>query len=135
MTHGPGQVEESALILLVEDDEANLLLTQVVLEQAGHRVVTATTVGDARALLTAEPPDLVLTDLSLPDQCGLDLVREVRGNPRTCHIPVVALTAHAMPGTEAEARDAGCCDYITKPIDIVDLIRRVEASIPGRNPT
>ena len=88
-----------SLILLVEDDSANLLLTRTVLEEAGHRVLAVTTVGAARELLGIERPDLVLTDLELPDESGLDLAREILDDPRTAAIPVVCLTAHAMPGT------------------------------------
>ena len=117
------------LILLVEDDSANLLLTRTVLEEAGHRVLVASTVGAARELLHVERPDLVLTDLTLPDESGLDLARDITEDPRTASIPVVCLTAHAMPGTEVEVFEAGCADYLTKPIDIRELVRRVDANL------
>ncbi len=120
-----------ALILVVEDDEANLLLTQTVLEQAGHRVVTAASAEQALEQLAAELPDLVLTDLELPGASGLDLARKLTADPYTQGIPVVALTAHAMPGMREQTLEAGCRDYLVKPIDIIELVRRVEANLEG----
>ncbi len=118
-----------ALILLVEDDPANMLLTRTVLEEAGHRILAATTLYDARELLEVEHPDLVLTDVELFGESGLELVRDVRENPHLQDVPVVALTAHAMPGMADEVFDAGCADYITKPVDITQLVRRVNATL------
>ena len=120
---------EGNLILLLEDDQANLLLTRTVLEEAGHRVAAARTVGEARRMIAAERPALVLTDIQLPDASGLEFARELTADPRTAAIPVVCLTAHAMPGTEVEALEAGCADYLTKPIDIAELARRVRANL------
>lgn len=118
-----------SLILVVEDDDANLLLTQTVLEQAGHRVLSAVSAEQAREVLSVEHPDLVLTDIELPGDSGLDLAREVLGDPRTRDVPVVALTAHAMPDMRQKVLAAGCRDYLVKPIDILELIRRVEANL------
>ena len=120
-----GRPAERALILVVEDDEANLLLTRTVLEEDGHQVLAAETLGAARELLSLERPNLVLTDIELHGESGLELAREIVDDPRTAAIPVVCLTAHAMPGTELEVFDAGCADYLTKPIDIAELVRRV----------
>jgi CheY-like chemotaxis protein len=116
-----------ALILLVEDDPANMLLTRTVLEDAGHRILAATTLLDARDLLALEHPDLVITDVELHGESGLELVRDVREDRRLQDVPVVALTAHAMPEMADEAFDAGCSDYITKPVDITQLVRRVNS--------
>ena len=117
------------LILLLEDDQANLLLTRTVLEEAGHRVQSAHTVGEARRLIAAERPALVLTDIQLPDASGLEFARELTDDPVTSTIPVVCLTAHAMPGTEGEVLEAGCADYLTKPVDIAELVRRVQVNL------
>jgi CheY-like chemotaxis protein len=118
-----------ALILLVEDDPANMLLTRTVLEDAGYRILAATTLYDARELLELEHPDLVITDVELFGESGLELVRDVRENPLLQDVPVVALTAHAMPGMADEVFDAGCADYIIKPVDITQLVRRVNANL------
>jgi CheY-like chemotaxis protein len=118
-----------ALILLVEDDPANMLLTRTVLEDAGHRILAATTLFDARELLELEHPDLVITDVDLHGESGLELARDVREDPRLQDVPVVALTAHAMPEMAEEVFDAGCADYITKPVDITQLVRRVNANL------
>ncbi|MEP7106022.1 MAG: response regulator [Chloroflexota bacterium] len=118
-----------ALILLVEDDDANMLLTRTVLEEAGYRILAATSLYDARELLELEHPDLVITDVELHGESGLELARAVRENPLLHDVPVVALTAHAMPGVADEVFDAGCADYITKPVDITQLVRRVNANL------
>jgi CheY-like chemotaxis protein len=117
------------LVLMVEDDRDNQLLVREVLEEAGYRVLAAGSAEAARELLAAERPDLVLTDLELPGASGLDLVRELAGDPRTATIPVLVLTAHVTPETEASAYDAGCADFLRKPIDIRELVRRVEANL------
>ena len=118
-----------ALILLVEDDPANMLLTRTALEDAGHRILAAASLCDARELLELEHPDLVITDVDLHGESGLELVRNVREDPRLQDVPVVALTAHAMPEMADEVFDAGCADYITKPVDITLLVRRVNANL------
>jgi len=118
-----------ALILLVEDDPANMLLTRTVLEDAGHRILAASTLPDARELLEVERPDLVITDVEVVGESGLELARDVREDPRLQDVPVVALTAHAMPGMADQVYDAGCSDYITKPVDITQLLRRVNANL------
>lgn len=120
-----------ALILLVEDDPANMLLTRTVLEDAGHRILAAASLPDARELLELEHPDLVLTDVDVLGESGLELARDVREDPRLQDVPVVALTAHAMPGMADEVFEAGCSDYITKPVDIGQLLRRVNAHLVG----
>jgi len=118
-----------ALILLVEDDPANMLLTRTVLEDAGHRILAAASLIDARELLELEHPDMVITDVDLHGESGLELARNIREDPRLQDVPVVALTAHAMPEMADEVFDAGCADYITKPVDITQLVRRVNANL------
>jgi CheY-like chemotaxis protein len=106
-----------------------MLLTRTVLEDAGHRILAATTLPDARALLDLEHPDVVITDVDLGGESGLELVRDVREDPRLQDVPVIALTAHAMPEMADEVFEAGCSDYITKPVDIIQLVRRVNANL------
>jgi CheY-like chemotaxis protein len=104
-------------ILLVEDNEANQMLARAVLELEGFEVCVAGSAEAARAELRAARPSLILMDVQLPGQDGLSLTREIKGDPATASIPVVALTAHAMSGDRALAIHAGCEGYIAKPID------------------
>jgi len=105
------------LILVVEDNEANQLLTRAVLELAGYRVVIAGSAAEALERVHALTPDLILMDVQLPGQDGLTLTRTLKADSSSAGIPVVALTAHAMPGDREQALRAGCAGYISKPID------------------
>jgi len=105
------------LILLVEDNEANQMLARAVLELDGFEVRIAGSADEARAELRARTPSLILMDVQLPGEDGLLLTRELKADPFTTSIPVIALTAHAMSGDRALAVDAGCQGYIAKPID------------------
>lgn len=105
------------LVLLVEDNETNQMLTSAVLERDGYRVEVAGTAEEARALIDREIPKLILMDLQLPGHDGLAFTRSLRADRLTATIPVVAMTAHAMLGDEQQALDAGCVGYIAKPID------------------
>jgi CheY-like chemotaxis protein len=105
------------MILVVEDNEANQLLVRAVLELEGHRVEVAGSAPEALDQLREHAPDLILMDVQLPGQDGLSLTRELKANPATSSIPVVALTAHAMHGDRELALNAGCAGYIAKPID------------------
>lgn len=115
-------MNEPALILVVEDNEANQLLARAVLEMEGFRVAIAGSAGEAQELLRDGAPDVVLPDLilmdvQLPGEDGLSLTRRFKADPATMAIPVVALTAHAMTGDRELALQAGCAGYIPKPID------------------
>jgi CheY-like chemotaxis protein len=110
-------VSDSSLILLVEDNEANQLLASSVLTREGYRVVVAGNAPEALEALHAQRPDLILMDVQLPGQDGLDLTRQLKLDPDTAPIPVVALTALAMLGDKERTLDAGCAGYISKPID------------------
>ena len=105
------------LVLLVEDNETNQMLTTAVLERDGYRVDVAGTAEEARAVIERRRPDLILMDLQLPGVDGLAFTRALRGDPTTADIPVVAMTAHVMAGDREDAIAAGCADYIPKPID------------------
>jgi CheY-like chemotaxis protein len=104
-------------ILIIDDSPANLKLLRVLLLTEGFRVSTATNAKEALASVAAGPPDLVLTDVQLPDLNGLDLARRLKADPRSASVPVVAVTAYAMSGDKARALDAGCDAYVSKPID------------------
>ncbi len=104
-------------ILVIDDSPANLKLLRVLLVGQGYRVVTAPDAVSALAEIHSALPDLILMDLQLPGMDGLTLTRQLKEQPETRHIPIVAITAYAMKGDEIKARDAGCDAYVTKPID------------------
>jgi len=110
-------VNEKRVILVVEDNEANQVLVQAVLELDGYQVQLAGSALEALDLLRDLVPDLILMDVQLPGQDGLSLTRQLKSDPATRAIPVVALTAHAMAGDREVALKAGCVGYIAKPID------------------
>ena len=105
------------MILVVEDNEANQALVQAVLELEGYRVELAASALEALDHLRDRAPDLILMDVQLPGQDGLSLTRQLKADPATNAIPVVALTAHAMTGDRELALRARCVGYIAKPID------------------
>ena len=104
-------------ILVIDDSAANLKLLRVLLLTEGFRVSTATNAAEALAQVAAELPDLVLTDVQLPDLNGLELARRLKADPRSAAIPVVAVTSYAMSGDKGRALSAGCDAYVSKPID------------------
>ena len=108
---------EPRTILVVEDNEANQLLTRSVLELEGYAVEVAGSVAEAYEVLRERRPDLILMDVQLPGEDGLSATRRLKADPATAAIPVVALTAHAMTGDRDLALTAGCAGYISKPID------------------
>ena len=103
-------------ILIVEDVELNRDLLIQLLEQ-DYILSIATDGGAGVAKALSETPDVILMDLSLPVVSGWDATRRIKADPATGHIPIIALTAHAMSGDEENARAAGCDDFLTKPID------------------
>ena len=110
-------MSERGLILVVEDNEPNQMLFQAVLELEGFAVEVVGSAPEALNRITQSRPDLILMDVQLPGQDGLSLTRELKRNPATASIPVVALTAHAMSGDRELALRAGCAGYIAKPIE------------------
>ncbi|TMC92335.1 MAG: response regulator [Chloroflexi bacterium] len=108
-------MKDPALILIVEDNAGSLMLATVLLEAEGFAVAGAESAEEARTLLAHRTPDIILMDIQLPGLDGLEFTRELKANPQTSDIPVVALTAHAMPLHERAARAAGCAGFIAKP--------------------
>lgn len=122
-----------AHILLVEDNPLNAKLASLILTHDGHEVVTATDAAEAEASLRARPPDLILMDLGLPGKDGYTLTREIRRDPTTRDIPVLAVTSFAMKGDERRAMEAGCSGYLTKPIDRMRMLREVHELLGRRS--
>lgn len=117
-------------ILVVEDNPANQLLVETVLEREGFVVDVAGSAAEAVRRITTNVPDLILMDISLPGQDGLSLTRDLKSDPTTSRIPVVALTAHAMVGDREAALAAGCSGHLTKPIDVEKFGDEVRAFLP-----
>ncbi|MFC1834302.1 ATP-binding protein [Thermodesulfobacteriota bacterium] len=119
----PGAVPDHARpkVLVIEDNEANMKLATHLLEAGGYLVLQAWTAEEGLKMAAEQDPALILMDISLPGMDGLTATRKLKQDAGTSHIPVVALTAHAMPGDKERAREAGCDAYITKPVDPVIL--------------
>jgi CheY-like chemotaxis protein len=108
-------------VLVAEDVADNLLLIQSILEACGYTVSVAYNGVEAIELVSSRLPDLVLMDLSLPVVDGWEATRVLKAQEQTRHIPIIALTAHAMQGDRERALMAGCDDYLSKPIDIEEI--------------
>jgi CheY-like chemotaxis protein len=114
-------------VLLVEDNEDNLVIYSTILRFGGYRVIEA---HDGRAALEAArsmTPNLILMDVSIPYVDGLEVTRRLKADPATRRIPIIALTAHALPSDRDRALEAGCDGYISKPAEpraILAAVRR-----------
>jgi len=113
-------------ILIVDDNPQNLYLERFLLEARGHTVSEAHDAKAAFALIDAAHPDLVVMDIGLPGMDGLEATRRLKADAATADIPVIACTAHSMVGDEGDAMAAGCCGYISKPIDPGSFAATVE---------
>jgi two-component system cell cycle response regulator DivK len=114
-------------ILLVEDNEMNRDMLSRRLIRKGYDVVMAEDGQQGVDLAGTAAPDLILMDLSLPVIDGWEATRQIKAADATRAIPVIALTAHAMVGSEAQALAAGCDDFDTKPVDLARLLGKIEA--------
>jgi CheY-like chemotaxis protein len=123
-----------SLILVVDDNPAGLLLVCSVLELDGFRVDSAGSADEVLERLRGRSPDLILMDVQLPGQDGLSLTRQLKADPATASIPIVALTAHAMAGDKELALAAGCSGYISKPIDTRTFGDQVRGFLQARRP-
>jgi CheY-like chemotaxis protein len=114
-------------ILLVEDNEMNRDMLSRRLVRRGYEVIIAIDGAEGVAKAQAGAPDLVLMDMSLPVLDGWEATRRLKAAPKTRVIPVIALTAHAMPGDHDKAIEAGADDYDIKPIEIDRLLRKIQS--------
>jgi len=118
-------------ILLVEDNEMNRDMLSRRLIRRGYEVVIALDGESSLSLAESDGPDLILMDMSLPILDGWEATRRLKAAPGTRHIPVIALTAHAMSSDRDKALEAGCDDYDTKPIELARLLEKIEALLPA----
>ena len=119
-------------ILVVEDNALNMELVHDILSDSGYDVIEAEDGAAGLRLAREESPDLILMDVQLPGVDGLAVTRELRVDPRTRHIPVIAVTAHAMKGEQDRATAAGCAGFITKPLRMRELMETVARHLPKR---
>jgi CheY-like chemotaxis protein len=117
-------------ILYVEDDDNNIYVLKNRLTRAGYTVLIATDGEKGVAMAIAEQPNLILMDLRMPVLDGWEATKRIKAQPETRHIPVIALTAHAMSGDREKALAAGCDDFDTKPVEMPRLLEKVRALLP-----
>lgn len=113
-------------VLVIEDNSDNLGLVRFLLEQADFEVIGAR---DGKTGLEAayqSHPALILLDMSLPEVSGWQVAHELKSNPDTSSVKVVALTAHTLPGDRKKALDAGCDGFISKPLDVPNFVKQVQ---------
>jgi len=119
-----------AKILLVEDNEMNRDMLSRRLERRGYTVVIAVDGAQAVAMAESEKPALILMDMSLPVLDGWEATRQIRATNKS--IPIIALTAHAMASDAEKARECGCDDFDTKPVELTRLLDKVEMLLKSR---
>lgn len=111
--------------MIVEDNMDTYELVKFILEKNGFETFLAMNGRDGVNAAAKQHPDLIIMDLSMPEMDGWTATRLIKGNLQTSAIPLIALTAHALPGDRKRAFDAGCDEYITKPMDLLDLLETV----------
>ncbi len=114
------------IILIVEDNELNLKLLKDILDFRGYSTVFTGLGAAAFDLARQHHPDLILLDIQLPDVSGIEVARRLKADEQTRAIPIIAVTAFAMPGERTEILDSGCDDYISKPLNIREFLALVE---------
>jgi CheY-like chemotaxis protein len=118
-------------VLVVEDNEKNMKLLRDVLQATGYRTLEATTGEDAVELALSREPALVLMDIQLPGIDGMEALARLRRDERTASIPVLAVTAQAMSGDRERCLEVGFDGYLSKPIDVDELIQAVREHCDG----
>ena len=122
-------------ILLVEDNEMNRDMLSRRLERKGYRVIAAKDGAEGYYLARSQSPDIILMDISLPVMNGWEVTRRLKSDRATSHIPIIALTAHALATDRAKAFEVGCDDYDTKPVDFVRLQIKIDKLILEKKPS
>ncbi len=122
----------AAKILYVEDMKTNVYVLENRLKRAGFAVIVASDGEQGVAVATAEQPQLIIMDLGLPVLDGWEAARRLKAAPETRHIPIIALSAHAMPGEREKALEAGCDDYDTKPVEMPRLLEKIRSLLPDK---
>ena len=113
-------------ILYVEDNFENRILVRRVLQAEGYEIIEATSGNEALHMLESTMPDMILTDINMPEMDGYTLTAKIKENSAFSNVPVIAMTANVMRGDKERSLEAGCDGYIQKPIDIDLLPEQVE---------
>ena len=120
-----------SLVLIVEDNEKNMKLARDVLQVRGYQTIEAVTGEDGVRLALERKPDLVLMDIQLPDISGIEVLRRIRADAATAHIPIAALTASVTPTNRGEITAAGFDAFLSKPINLKEFLETVQRLTGG----
>jgi two-component system cell cycle response regulator DivK len=120
-----------ARVLYIEDNNDNMTLVRRVLEIEGYEVIAAENGQRGLTLAEQELPDLIITDINLPDIDGYEVTDRLKKAAKTAHIPIIAMTANVMKKDRESVIQAGCDGYISKPIDVDELPAQVETFLRG----
>jgi two-component system cell cycle response regulator DivK len=121
-----------AKVLYIEDNLDNMILVKRILEIEGYHVIGAETGEEGLAKAMANLPDIVITDINLPDIDGYEVTDTLKKDTKTAHIPVIAMTANVMKKDRENVIQAGCDGFISKPIDVDDLPGQIENFLKGK---
>ena len=121
-----------AKVLYIEDNPDNMTLVRRVLEIEGYEVIGARNGKDGLAKAMSNRPDIIITDINLPDIDGYEITDTLKRAKETAHIPVIAMTANVMKKDRENVMQAGCDGYISKPIDIDELPSQIENFLKGK---
>ena len=121
-------------ILLVEDNEINRDMLTRRLQRQGFQIVCAVDGAEGVAMAKSEMPALILMDVALGAMDGWEATLLIKADPATCHIPIIALTAHALASDRARSVEVGCSDFDTKPVDLQRLLGKIRAWLPAEEP-
>ncbi len=127
-----GEKDKMPKILVVEDNEENRDALTRRLQRRGFEVCTAVDGNRAIESCKQESPDLILMDMNMPELDGWEATSRIKADPQGQHIPIIALTAHAMAGDRERAIDVGCSDYHTKPVEFSKLLGQIEAILGNK---
>ncbi len=116
-------------ILIVEDDDNNVFMMRTRLNRMGHAVAVAVNGEECVAQVGTVRPDLILMDLSLPVMDGWEAMRQLKAAPETAAIPIIVLSAHAMPGVRERVLEIGADDFETKPVRMAELTGKIEKAL------
>jgi two-component system, cell cycle response regulator DivK len=120
----------SKTILYVEDNEYNLKIVRQLLSRTTYRLIEAMDGEQGVHMARQELPDLILMDIQLPKISGLDATRQLRADPQTAHIPIVAITSFALSGDSEKAKEAGASAYLAKPYSPRELLQIIRQLVP-----